>query len=215
MDDLSEPLGDKSSALLLGMFQDFYRQDVAAEEDVHRTLPFFATALGLIVAALNYVAGQLPPLSPVVKACWPQPSTAPLANACAWPAIAAALLLAAEAVLAVCVLWQLAAATRKRRYQRVGPETSQLRRAQDLQAYHVSMGLEADALDVAVAADLKQRLLADFAKVTAANRRVTQERYAGRARAVSFLLWSLLFGILATMFVVASAKLDLLPKAAP
>jgi hypothetical protein len=54
------PLGSESADVLLGMFQDFYRQEVSAEEDVHRTLPFFATALGLIIAALNYAASQLP-----------------------------------------------------------------------------------------------------------------------------------------------------------
>jgi hypothetical protein len=50
---MPEPLTDKSAGILLSMFQDIYRQEVGAEEDVHRTLPFFATALGLIIAALN------------------------------------------------------------------------------------------------------------------------------------------------------------------
>ena len=45
--------------MLLATFQDAYRQEIGVEEDVHRTLPFFATALGFIVAALNYAAGQL------------------------------------------------------------------------------------------------------------------------------------------------------------
>src|SRR5271169_2082285 len=54
------PLGDKAGSTLLNVFQDFYRQEVAAEEDVHRSLPFFGTALGLIITALTYVATQLP-----------------------------------------------------------------------------------------------------------------------------------------------------------
>jgi Tn3 transposase DDE domain len=52
---MPEPLSDKSAGILLSMFQDIYRQEVSVEEDVHRTLPFFATALGLI-----HAAGHLP-----------------------------------------------------------------------------------------------------------------------------------------------------------
>lgn len=32
------------TALMLSTFSDLYRQEVGAEEDVHRTLPFFGTA---------------------------------------------------------------------------------------------------------------------------------------------------------------------------
>ena len=37
-----------------------YRQEVGGEEDVHRALPFFGTALGIVIGALAYAAGRLP-----------------------------------------------------------------------------------------------------------------------------------------------------------
>ena len=63
------PLGEKTVSALFALLHDFYRQELGAEEDVHRTLPFFATALGLIVASLNYSATQLPSWSAVLKSC--------------------------------------------------------------------------------------------------------------------------------------------------
>ena len=45
---------------MLSTFADLYRQEVGAEEDVHRTLPFFGTALGIVIGALAYAAGHLP-----------------------------------------------------------------------------------------------------------------------------------------------------------
>ena len=91
------PLGDKSAGTLLGMFQDFYRQEVNAEEDVYRTLPFFATALGLIIAALNYAASQLPDWATLTQSCG-SPSRNMLSTAkwfaCGWPALLAGALLA-------------------------------------------------------------------------------------------------------------------------
>ena len=62
-------LGEATAALLLGLFQDFYRQEIAAEEDVHRVLPFFATALGLTITALGFAASQLPAWDKVLKVC--------------------------------------------------------------------------------------------------------------------------------------------------
>jgi hypothetical protein len=39
---------------------DIYRQEIGAEEDAHRALPFFGTALGIVIGALAYAAGRLP-----------------------------------------------------------------------------------------------------------------------------------------------------------
>ena len=47
-------------ALLLATFAELYRQEIGAEEDVHRALPFFGTALGIVVGSIAYAAGRLP-----------------------------------------------------------------------------------------------------------------------------------------------------------
>ncbi len=206
------PLGVKSAGLLLSLFQDTYRQEVAAEEDVHRTLPFFATALGLIVAALNYVASQLPPLEQVQTACRADANGTLL---CVWPTALCALALAAAALLSVGVLWLLALATKRRGYQRVGPESSQLERARALQQYHGAKGLTGEALDQAVQLDLRDQIIASFANAIPANREITLQRYKLRARAVAYLLWSLFSALVATIIVLGIAKFSLLPKALP
>ena len=63
-----EPPGvrdDETAKLLLATFQDRYRTEAQADEDVFRTLPFFATSLGLVLAAVGFVATRLPPWSVV------------------------------------------------------------------------------------------------------------------------------------------------------
>lgn len=55
-----EPIAvPETTTLLLTTFAEFYRQELGAEEDVHRSLPFFGTALGLVIGALAYAAGRL------------------------------------------------------------------------------------------------------------------------------------------------------------
>jgi hypothetical protein len=209
----SPPLGTQSAGLLLSMFQDFYRQEVAAEEDVHRTLPFFATAMGLIIAAINYAAAQLPSWGSLAQACgiWAGlPSLLHLA-VCGWPELLTGVLLLAAAGAGIGVLWLLASATKRRAYNRVGREDAVLARAKALQAYYLASAIPhtGDTLDAAVAADLRDLLLHDYAKVLPANRELTLQRYHLRALAVSYLLWSLFAAIVATILILATAKFGL------
>jgi hypothetical protein len=209
------PIGAKTEAVLLAMFQDIYRQDVGAEEDVHRALPFFATALGFVIAAINYAAGQLPSLDALAGLY--STANGGLLNhhalAQIWPVLLATGLLVLAAALGAGVLGFLAAATRRLEYKRAGPETAQLARAKALQAYHAQLGLTGADLDEAVSLDLRQQILDDYADVIPYNRQATLRRYTHRARAVSCLLLSLLFALLATMLVLVAGKTGLLPKA--
>ena len=130
---MSDPsqLKPKSTSVLLALFQDVYRQEVGAEEDVHRTLPFFATSLGLIIAALNYVSGQLPGWFSTLSNCtegdpWIRWWTLGFCMAPEAICIAGLLL---SAGCAAFVLFSLAIATKKQEYGRVGPESTLLQRA--------------------------------------------------------------------------------------
>ena len=199
------------------MFQDSYRQEVGAEEDVHRTLPFFATALGLIVTAINYAASQLPPWALVAQACRTASGAERVSSAvgCGWPLVLTALLLAVSALLSVGVLVLLALATKRRAYERVGPEDKHVERARGLRDYHEGRGLESSALDLSVSLDLRDQLLDDFAQVIPVNRTLNLQRYKLRARAVSWLLWSLLSALLATILSVVMTKLGFSANIAP
>jgi hypothetical protein len=210
------PVGDKAGTILLAMFQDFYRQELAAEEDVHRTLPFFGTALGLIVAALNYAGSQLPDWATVIKTCSVNHVSFDRGViACAWPATLTAVLLVISALTGVGVLWLLALATKRRNYERVGPERVHLNRARALREYHLAQGLTSDDLDTAVTSDLRDQLLQDFAIVLPINRSVTLQRYKLRARAVAYLLWSLFIALVATIIILMTAKTGLLMRGLP
>ena len=211
------PLGDRTAAMLLATFQDAYRQEISAEEDVHRTLPFFATALGLVIAAVNYALGQLPGWDVLVKSC-PRGRGILLNHhmlACIWPVLLATACLVVSAVLGIGVLADLAAATRRRGYKRIGREPDQITRAQALRDYHAALGVQGAALDDAVHLDLREQLLEDLAEAVTFNRDLTLRRYAFRARAVAFLLASLLSALVATIFVLIASKTGLLLRTAP
>jgi hypothetical protein len=194
------------------MFQEAYRQEVAAEEDVHRTLPFFATALSLLIAAINYVAGQLPSLTVVVGRC-PTLGRAVLslhALACAWPEMSAAALILVAALLGIAVLCTLALAVARRRYARVGPENADLGLGKELmeRAARRDEGVEGEAaLDRATLGALRVHLIESYAGVVPHNRAITDRRYAWRDRAVLALLWSLLCVVAATIIIFAAVKL--------
>jgi hypothetical protein len=113
----------ETTAMLLSTFADLYRQEVGAEEDVHRTLPFFGTALGIVIGALAYAAGRLPK--------WPDLPDG-------WHGKAAFATAAAFLGLAVieagCVLFWISRAIARRDYQRIGPEAELRSRLTELLA---------------------------------------------------------------------------------
>jgi hypothetical protein len=97
---------------MLATIADLYRQEVGAEEDVHRTLPFFGTALGIIIGALAYAAGRLPKWSDLTA------HRGMIAFA------AATVLLGLAVIEAGCVLVFISRAIARRDYRRIGPETA-------------------------------------------------------------------------------------------
>jgi hypothetical protein len=167
---------------------------VAAEEDVHRTLPFFGTALGIVIGALAYAAGRLPEWSDLVS------------NAA---------LLVLAIVEAVFVLFFVSRAIARRDYQRIGPETALRARMTELEAYYEGQGIAGDAQDSEMVKDMRQTLLESYAEVTPVNRSLNQRRYRFRALASSHLVRSLIWALVATSVMFLSDKLGYLPKATP
>jgi hypothetical protein len=149
----------KTIDFLLAIFADLYRQEVAAEEDVHRTLPFFGTALGLVIASLAYAAARLPKWTDL-GGNW---------NGKAAFAVAAALLVLAI-VEAVFVLVFVSRAISRRNYQRIGPERELRRRAEELEAFYVNQGTIGEESDTAMALDMQEALLDSYMSVTPTNR---------------------------------------------
>jgi len=187
-------------AQLLATFAEFYRQEVGAEEDIHRALPFFGTALGIVVGALAYVAWRLPK--------WPDS----MAERGAVASIAAGVLIGLAIFEAGCVLVWLSRAIARRDYQRIGPETALRTRFAELQAYYDTQGIVGQQQDRELVKDMRQVLLDSYTAVTPVNRSINQRRYRFRALASSHLVRSLIWALGATSVIFIADKLGYLPK---
>jgi hypothetical protein len=199
----TEPALPETTALLLATFADLYRQEVGAEEDVHRTLPFFGTALGIVIGALAYAAGRLPK--------WSELAT----HAGLVAFTAAAALLGLAIIEAACVLVWVSRAIARRDYERIGPEPELRARLTGLQAYYDAQGVTRDRQDERLVGDTRQALLDSYAAATPANRDLNQLRYKFRARASSHLVRSLIWALGATSVIFMADKLGFLPRVIP
>lgn len=201
--DPMAPVPPHTTDLMLATFADLYRQEVGAEEDVHRTLPFFGTALGIVIGALAYAAGRLPKWSDLTTG-----------HAMIAFGIATALL-ALAIIEAGCVLVFISRAIARRDYRRIGPETALRTRLAELQAYYDGQGMTGDAQDPELVKDIKQALLDSYTTVTPINRSLNQRRYRFRALASSHLVRSLIWALAATTVIFVADKLGYLPKVIP
>ena len=191
------------TALMLSTFADLYRQEVGAEEDVHRTLPFFGTALGIVIGALAYAAGRLPK--------WTDLTTHRAEAVFA----AASVLLGLAVIEAGCVLVFISRAIAYRGYRRIGSEPELRTRLSRLQAYYEGQGITGEAQDAALVQDMRRTLLDSYTTLTPANRRLNQKAYKLRSLASSHLVRSLIWALAATTVIFAAEKLGYLPKVHP
>lgn len=208
----------ETTALLLATFADLYRQEVGREEDVNRSLPFFGTALGIVIAAVAYAAGRLPK--------WPDLTTAHAAGSVSrWQEAMADLhtalfyggyaMLALAVVQSACVLFFVARATAHRDSRRIGPETVLLSRLGDLQSFHRTQGTATLAQDALLAAEMRQMLIDSYAAVTPFNREINLQRNLARAKASAHLILGLTWALVATTLIFVADKLGDLPKVTP
>ena len=206
------------TALLLATFADLYRQEIGAEEDVHRTLPFFGTALGIVIASLAYAAGRLPKWLEL-PTIWGQNFFTATLGLPDMPmgggqyAFGAALGLLSLAVIeAACVLGWISRAVVQRKYQRIGPEAKFRSRLAGLQDYYDEKGITGQARNDELLEDVRQMLLDSYTTTTPLNRAVNQERYKYRARASSHLVRSLIWALSGTIVIFMADKLGYFPK---
>lgn len=164
-------------ALLLTTFAELYRHEIGAEEDVHRALPFFGTALGIVVGALAYAAGRLPR--------WPDIAATPASRAAFWLAGG---LLTLAVLEAGCVLLFLSRAMARRDYRRIGP-------------------LDALRAKASQGGDMQRALLDSYMEITPFNRKLNQRRQKFRALASSHLIRSLIWALGATTVIFVADKL--------
>ena len=193
----------ETAVLLLATFSELYRHEVGAEEDVFRTLPFFGTALGIVVTALAYAASRLPR--------WPDIATSEGGTFFCF----ASVFLGLAVLTALCVLILLAMATKRRDYERIGPEPLLQARFAELRALHNDPALSGSERDQRITNDIRQALLDSYMTATPLNREMNQHRHKLRANASVFLVISLNLVLAATIITVVTDKLGYFPKVTP
>lgn len=193
----------ETEALLLATFVELYRHEVGAQEDMHRSLPFFGTALGIVVTALAYAAGRLPK--------WPDIATS---EGQAFFGLAS-VFLGLAVLTAFCVLVLLAMATKRRDYERIGPEPALWSRFAELRALHNDPALSGSARDQRITSDIRQVLLDSYTTATPLNRELNRYRHKLRANASVLLVISLNLVLGATIITLVVDKLGYFPKVMP
>ena len=199
-DETGPDLEKETTTAVLSAFAESYRQEVGAEEDVYRTLPFFGTALGIVIAAIGYAAGRL--------TRWEDTPSH-------WLFLASTGFLALAAADAIGVVVRLSQALARRDYQRVGPEDVLRARLVELGAYYDGLDPPVPNRDALLAHDFRQALIASYERVTPINRELNMGRYHRRAQAASHLVRSLLWALGATIIIFVSDKTGLLPRIGP
>ena len=193
----------ETAGLLLATFAELYRHEAGAQEDVHRTLPFFGTALGIVVTALAYTAERLPR--------WPD-ITSPEGRAFFY---LASVFLSLAVLTALCVLILLAMVTKRRDYERIGPEPALQLRFAELRALHNDPALSGNERDQRTINDLRHVLLKSYMTVTPLNRDLNRYRHRLRANASVLLVISLNLVLAATIVTIVVDKLGYFPRTTP
>ncbi|MDU7519887.1 MAG: hypothetical protein E7K72_00600 [Roseomonas mucosa] len=162
-----------------------------------RTLPFFATSLGVVVAACAYASTRLPSMPELLRS---------------YPGAIAFAFLALVVFCAVAVLIFLLRAAQHDRYYRPGTER-ELVDALDAQVTLFATDPDPDAEKAADG--LRKATITAYLKVIPYNRTINQERRRLRANAASCLVLSLLFALGATSTIFLADKLGSLPRITP
>jgi hypothetical protein len=161
-----------------------YRKEIDQEENVWRTLPFFAATLALQLAALLQVVTKMPdPTTPLGKASL------------------AFLMLAGVATLVA--LGFLAVSIFPRRFEYIAREPDLLAYAHDLIAYEANPANQAQPQPVSALLTLKLELADQYAQAADHNRRINARRQKYRSWAGLAALCS----VLLTVILVACTSL--------
>ncbi len=202
-----EPLPPKTTAFLLATFADLYRQELSAAEDVYRTLPFFSTALGIVVAAMAYGASHLPKWADLALC----------SQRIAF--LLAATLLGLALREGGFVLYWLSSAIRKTDTGSGIPRMPVERNLRDaLRERRASLsatGVLMPDLDKVLVEAASEALIQSYIGNNPAARELNKQRYQSRANASRHLIQGLIWVLCATTVIFAADKLSFFPKVTP
>lgn len=177
-------LYDHLEKVLEGAFKREYEQD----ENVVRSLPFFATALGVVVAIFGQLVARVPGAQP-------------------WRTIAA-FLLALAAFAFGRTLWCLFQTVRARTYQIPPNELTLIAWCEDLRDFYIANGKSLADAEIEVKADLQKEMVMIYANSASYNRPVNQQKTAHRTRGLTWLIILLTLASANVAVIVLSSQLS-------
>ena len=172
-----------------GVFKDAFRRELEVDENVARTLPFFAATLALAATLYGYAFSRLPPP--------------------AWTASALTLgvLLTLGAVCLIGVLWNLFQAVRMREYRIPPRETELAAWVGELRAFYEREGESQEVAEARALARLRERMIIEYAESAEHNRAANKPKVKARALGFTLLvvMLSIAFLMVGIMFATAWA----------
>ncbi len=172
-------------------YTDGYKQQIADEENVPRSLPFFATASAVLVAIIAASKDLIPGFSWTVYSAW------------IWALIALlALCLLASMILLLFALWP-----RDFKYVMSEPElhnyVEQLRKF-----YSLNSTLSASQREAAILEDLRIALSSQYRVGAANNRAINFGRASKRATAFCLLVFALILAFAMIASILVNIKIE-------
>jgi len=163
----------KADEYLESVFKEAFKRELEVDENVARTLPFFAATLALVVTLYGYATTKLPAFEP------------------GFLSLLLHLLLIAGAACLAGVVYSLFQAVRVREYRIPPKETEQIAWAESLKSFYAEQGMNPAAADHRVASDLRARMLVEFAEGVEHNRAANAPKLKARAQGFTLLVAAL------------------------
>lgn len=163
----------KTDEYLEDLFKDSFDREQEVNENVARTLPFFAATLALAATLFSFIVTAMPPfgIAPVSL----------LLHA----------LLALAGGLMAWILWQLLQAVRERQYRIPPKETELTEWAAELRAHFDEQGLKPTTVDARVLEQLRKKMIEEYAKAAEHNREANKPKLSARAQGFTTLVYLL------------------------
>lgn len=182
--------------LLYDVFAERYRQEMAAEEDLFRTLPFFATSLGVGVAGASFALSHMPVdllISPQGKSTLGRVA-----------ALACALLVFLAAILVCSCLFSLVAAVGARRQRVALSELRVLKEIRNNRAIQKKLLEKEQIVD-----DIRITFMINYCHVNESVRSTNDLRRNARSKAIVRLLVGFFITLVATFLIFIFEKLGI------
>lgn len=199
--DDAPPLAERTAEYVERQVGDGFRRELEHEENVVRSLPFFATSIGALLAFIGLIQDSLPPIELAVLP------------------IAVHVLLGLTLVSLLALLWFLYDSLRRRTLPEPMNEADLVRYAEELTAYYAAASTTEPSTtgagthpvadrDRAVIAELRGILIEQLAAATSAIRTNNLQRLTARSRAFSTLLAALLFALVLFATILMASTVD-------